>query len=331
MLELGKGAMLCSSTVCPAADDTEKVKATEEMADPAAQTKEEAGAIEEIAGLVGQDVEDDFPVDPAWLKSIGFTSRLVEAADMLHRPREAFRPGTLGSSHFRSLEAQGSSSANHVGIPPKGSGKTRHPLQPWSDNQTQWVPKKRARGKTDYQKGSVKPSNSESEDQSSTSESSWMACEAPHPVLGKLRSAWMACDAFLGQESPITGQAKQAYTSACQARRENEPLLRQLKASQLRASTIQTILDTMPRSRTKALDEINRLYTTRYEVVLNELDEARAEVDALEDLMGSSMTSQGKGSLAKQPETDSAPRCLRTEGGEFASSEVKVNMLLGGF
>ena len=87
----------------------------------------------------------------------------------------------------------------------------------------------------------------------------------------------------------------------------------------------------MPRSRTKALDEIDRLYTEHYEVVLNELDEARAEVDALEDLMGSSMTSQGKGSLAKQPETDSAPRCLRTEGGELASSAVKVNMLLGGF
>ena len=123
MLELGKGAMLYSSTVCPAADDTEKVKATEEMADPAAQTKEEAGSIEEIAGLAAQDIEDDFPVDPAWLKSIGFTSRLVEAADMLHRPREAFRPGTLGSSHFRSLEAQGSSSANHVGIPPKAVGR----------------------------------------------------------------------------------------------------------------------------------------------------------------------------------------------------------------
>ena len=243
------------------------------------------------------------------------SATLAEAADMPHRPREAFSPGPQGSSHFRSLEAQGSSSANHVGIPPKGSGKTRHRVQPRCDNQTQWVPKKRARGKTDYQKGFVKPSNSESEDQSSTSESSWMACEAPHPVLGKLRSAWMACDAFLGQESPITGQAKQAYTSACQARRENEPLLRQLKASQLRASTIQTILDTMPRSRTKALDEIDRLYTKNYEVVLNELDEARAEVEALEDIMGSSMTSQGKGSLAKQPETDSAPRCTRKEGG----------------
>ena len=125
VLKLGKGAMLCSSTVCPAADDTEKVEATEEMAGPAAHTKEEAGALEEIAGLAAQDIEDDFPVDPAWLKHIGFTSRLVEAADMLHRPREAFRPGTQGSSHLRSLETQGSSSANHVGIPPKGSGKTR--------------------------------------------------------------------------------------------------------------------------------------------------------------------------------------------------------------
>ena len=213
------------------------------------------------------------------------SATLAEAADMPHRPREAFSAGPQGSSHFRSVEAQGSSSANHVGIPPKGSGNKRHQVQPWSDNQTQWAPKKRARGKTDHQKGPGKPSNSGSDDQSSTSESSWMACEAPHPVLGKLRSAWLACDAFLGQESLITGQAKQAYTSACQARRENEPLLRQLKAIQLRASTSQTILDTMHSSKAKALDEINRLYSTRYEVVLNEFEEAKAEVEALEDIM----------------------------------------------
>ena len=61
------------------------------------------------------------------------------------------------------------------------------------------------------------------------------------------------------------------------------------------------------------------------------MDEAKAEVEALEDIMGSSMTSQGKGSLAKQPETDSAPRCTRKEEGELASSAVKANMLLGGF
>ena len=70
MLELGKGAMLSSATMCPATDDTEKVGATKEIAGPAAETKEEASALDDTLGLAAQDIEDDFPVDPAWLSTL---------------------------------------------------------------------------------------------------------------------------------------------------------------------------------------------------------------------------------------------------------------------
>ena len=244
----------------------------------------------------------------------------AKGAQMFHHPWEAWNsippPSILP---IRSMERFIPSTPSALGGSYKGKGKEWQTKEPGSEEIAR-APERWADGNECNQKCQWKPGDTGSQDASSLRESSWVdtqeeysPCESASteieasPTLRKLRAAWLACYAAFGEESPITGQVKQAYTRACQGKGESKIHLQALQEYRLQAKEYRNTLHIISINRAKVVDEIMELYTDKIDRVENNLAIAQAEIQSLEDIVICNTSSHGNGSLAMatRPDADS--------------------------
>ena len=117
----------------------------------------------------------------------------------------------------------------------------------------------------------------------------------------------MSCSAAFGEESPITGQVKQAYTRACHGKTDSEIHMQALREYRVQAKEYHNTLHIISSNRAKVVDEIMELYKDKNDKAENELAIAQAEIQSLEDIITCNTSSHGNGSLAlaTRPDTDS--------------------------
>ena len=237
----------------------------------------------------------------------------AEGAQMFHHPWEAWNsippPSILPA---RSMEPSFiPSTPSALGCSYRGKGMKWQTKEPGPE-ETPWAPERCADDNKWNQKCQWKPSDTGAEDVSSIMQSSLMDTKEEYsgnesvstdieasPTLGKLRAAWLSCHAAFGDESPITGQVKQAYTRACQGKEESQIHMRALQEYRGQAQEFRNTLQIISSNRAKVVDEIMELYRNKIDKVETNLAKAQAEIQSLEAIVIHKPSSHGNGSLAR--------------------------------